>query len=99
MEYKENQIITENEQPNCSVWCNNNGEYHIEKINDNLVIKKNTFTQQEQTQQKIYELKKKLTETDYKAIKYAEGELSEIEYAETKAKRKQWREEITKLGG
>ena len=45
----------------------------------------------------IMELKIKLKETDYKAIKYAEGELSAEEYAETKAQRRAWREEINKL--
>ena len=42
----------------------------------------------------IAELKAKLISTDYQAIKYAEGELTAEEYAETKAKRKAWREEI-----
>ena len=46
---------------------------------------------------KIGILKCKLADTDYKAIKYAEGELSLEEYAETKAQRKAWREEINKL--
>lgn len=46
---------------------------------------------------KISELKQKLAETDYKAIKYAEGELSVEEYAETKSQRRAWREEINKL--
>ena len=45
----------------------------------------------------IAELKYKLQYTDYKAIKYAEGELSAEEYAETKAQRKAWREEIGAL--
>lgn len=46
---------------------------------------------------KIIELKRKLRETDYKAIKYSEGELSAEEYAETKAQRKAWRAEINRL--
>ena len=46
---------------------------------------------------RIAELKQKLQETDYKAIKYSEGELSVEEYAETKAQRRAWREEINKL--
>lgn len=40
-----------------------------------------------------------LKESDYKAIKYAEGEISETEYAPIKAQRKAWREEIGKRGG
>ena len=43
---------------------------------------------------KIAMLKVNLRATDYMAIKYAEGEISSSEYAETKAKRKQWRTEI-----
>ena len=46
---------------------------------------------------RIIELKRLLQSTDYKAIKYAEGELSAEEYAETKAQRKAWREEIRAL--
>ncbi len=38
-----------------------------------------------------------LTMTDYKAIKHAEGWLSEDEYAETKTKRQSYRDEINKL--
>lgn len=45
----------------------------------------------------IYELKQKLFETDYKAIKYAEGWYSDEEYAEVKAQRETWREEIREL--
>ena len=35
-----------------------------------------------------------LTNTDYKAIKYAEGAITEEEFAETKAKRQHWRDMI-----
>lgn len=45
----------------------------------------------------ITELKKKLADTDYKAIKYTEGEISEDEYAETKAQRQAWRDRINEL--
>lgn len=45
----------------------------------------------------IAELKAKLSETDYKAIKYAEGVLSAEEYAETKAQRQAWRDRINEL--
>lgn len=46
---------------------------------------------------RVAELKRKLRETDYKAIKYAEGEITAEEYAETKELRKGWREEINAL--
>ena len=45
----------------------------------------------------INELKKKLFDTDYKAIKYSEGWLTDKEYAEVKAQREEWRKCINKL--
>lgn len=45
----------------------------------------------------ILRLKRLLSETDYKAIKYAEGQLSEEEYAPIKAQRQLWREQINAL--
>lgn len=48
-------------------------------------------------EQRIIELKGKLTETDYQAIKYAEGEMTYAEYASIKEERKAWRNEINEL--
>lgn len=45
----------------------------------------------------IQSLKIKLKNTDYQAIKYAEGQLSESAYAPIKAQRQQWRDEINRL--
>lgn len=45
----------------------------------------------------ISELKKKLFDTDYKAIKYSEGWLTDEEYAEVKAQREEWRKRINEL--
>ena len=45
----------------------------------------------------IEDIQQKLDSTDHEAIKYAEGIISEEEYAETKALRNQWREEIKAL--
>lgn len=42
-------------------------------------------------------LKKQLADTDYQAIKYAEGWLSEEEYAPIKAQRQEWRTQINEL--
>ncbi len=47
--------------------------------------------------EKIAYYKKRLADTDYQAIKYAEGEISAEEYAPIKAKRAEWRAEINKL--
>lgn len=46
---------------------------------------------------KIEKLKKKLEETDYQAIKYAEGLISEEDYKPIKEQRQAWRAEINKL--
>ena len=45
----------------------------------------------------IAELKQNLSNTDYKAIKFAEGELSEQEYASIRTQRREWRAEINRL--
>lgn len=45
----------------------------------------------------INELKANLVKTDYKAIKFAEGEISEENYAEIRLQRRVWREEINNL--
>ncbi len=47
--------------------------------------------------QEIIELKRKLRSTDYKAIKYAEGLISEADYAPIKAEREGYRAEINSL--
>ena len=46
---------------------------------------------------RIKELKLNLAKTDYKAIKFAEGVITEEEYDDTKLKRTAWREEINAL--
>lgn len=48
-------------------------------------------------QAEIETLKKQLSDTDYQAIKFAEGWLSEEEYAPIKAERQEWRNRINEL--
>ena len=48
-------------------------------------------------QRKIDETKAKLSQTDYQAIKYFEGFISEADYAPIKAQRQAWRDEINAL--
>ena len=48
-------------------------------------------------EQQIIGLKIKLRNTDYQAIKFAEGELSAEEFAPIKEQRKAWRAEINQL--
>ncbi len=68
-------------------WIKENGEWlsHEQQNAKNIIY------------EEIQQLKSKLTETDYKAIKYAEGILSDEEYAETKAQRQEWRDKINQL--
>jgi hypothetical protein len=47
----------------------------------------------------ITQLKKALSDTDYKALKYAEGQISESEYSEIKSERQGYRDRINYLEG
>ena len=51
----------------------------------------------EYKQNLIAELKRQLADTDYQAIKFAEGWLSEEEFAPIKAKRQELRNRINEL--
>lgn len=48
-------------------------------------------------EREIAELKARLSETDYKAIKYAEGKYTKEEYAPIDAQREAWRDRINEL--
>lgn len=50
-----------------------------------------------EVQRKIDETKAKLSQTDYQAIKYFEGFISETDYEPIKAQRQAWRDEINAL--
>jgi len=50
-------------------------------------------------EREIAKFKKLLADSDYKAIKYFEGELTEEEFAPIKADRKKWRAKINELEG
>lgn len=71
---------------------------HVEK---ETVVVYVPYTEEElrrrTAQRQIDDLKRNLSETDYKAIKYAEGIITEGEYAPTKAQRQKWRNEINDL--
>ena len=73
-------------------------------INGEFTIKRRTPTSQEikadeivSINKQIQELKQKLSDTDYKAIKYSEGWITEKDYAEVKQQRENWRSTINKL--
>ena len=65
-----------------------NGEYTIEDDGIELTV-----------EQQIAELKAQLASTDYKAIKYAEGWITEEEYAPIRAERQALRDKINELEG
>jgi L-alanine-DL-glutamate epimerase-like enolase superfamily enzyme len=74
------------------------------KINDNGIVREMTpeeiaeMAAFEQTPaQRIEMLKSELASTDYKAIKYAEGWMTDEEYAPIKAARQALRDEINAL--
>lgn len=48
-------------------------------------------------EKRIKELKQLLAGSDYRAIKYAEGYYTKEEYAQYKAQRQEWRDEINRL--
>ena len=73
-------------------------------VDGKFTIKRRTPTVEEikvdetaKINRQIFELKQKLTQTDYKAIKYSEGLLTDKEYAEVRAQRQAWRDEINRL--
>ena len=49
------------------------------------------------TEERLRELHDNLINSDYKAIKYAEGQITPEEYAPIKAQRQAWRDEINIL--
>ena len=106
--YSINQIFTDDEDyASKANWCNENGCYIAEiepkedgtrqfqikqipqKTEDEKVI--------ERYQSEILELKKYLSDTDYKAIKFAEGEITESDYQEVKSQRHDARVRINEL--
>ena len=70
-----------------------NGEY-IEMTEEEIAEIEEQTTAPEQ---QILDLKQMLNDTDYQAIKYAEGWLTDEEYAPIKAQRQEWRDEINRL--
>ena len=73
-------------------------------VDGRFTIKRRTPTVEEikvdeatEINRQIGELKQKLSDTDYKAIKYSEGWLTDEEYAEVKTQREEWRSAINQL--
>ena len=72
------------------------------RVYDNGIVRDMTAEeiaelQKDTPEMQIVELKQQLADTDYKAIKFAEGLISEEDYAPIKKQRQQWRNEINLL--
>lgn len=103
MEYQIDEIFYENENySDRASWCNSHKCY-IERIEDDedgkarYQIKSIPVNEQQVKIDRIDILKQNLKDTDYQAIKHSEGLISEEDYAEMKAQRQSWRDEINEL--
>lgn len=71
-----------------------------EDFNDDLTFNVNKYNKRkikEETLIKIEELKSKLKNTDYIALKAFEGSISEAEFEPVKKQREEWRKEVDAL--
>ena len=93
--YKENVHYPKSEFANICKWRQDHKDYNIDEYSDHLEISKRASTLI--ASGRIKELKQKLFASDYQAIKYSEGFISEEEYAPIKAERQKWRDEINAL--
>ena len=66
-------------------------------LKDKCPHKTQEMIDRENAIQEISQLKKALSDTDYKAIKFAEGEINPEEYLPIKNQRAEWRAKINKL--
>ena len=100
-------FVDDKDYTNKANWCNENGCYieEIEPLENGTrqfqikQIPQKTEDEKliEQYQSEIVELKKYLFDTDYKAIKFAEGEITESDYQEVKSQRHDARVRINEL--
>ena len=92
-------------------WCSNQDEQYNTEIDleelplyilngykyDNGNLVKSELYDSLVARDRIDELKDKLTETDYKVMKYMEGQLDEEDWLIIKSQRQAWRDEINRL--
>lgn len=77
--------------------CEQNKGKELKVVDGKVVAVERIITEQEKVKTRICELKYKLQETDYQAIKHFEGYLTDYEYEPIKAQRQAWRDEINEL--
>ena len=100
-------FVDDKDYTNKAKWCNEHNCYieEIEAKEDGTrqfqikQIPQKTEDEKlvEQYQSEIIEIKKYLVDTDYKAIKFAEGEITESDYQEVKSQRHDARVRINEL--
>ena len=73
-----------------------NGHYYPKEL---CPMKTEQDLLKDQYRLEITQLKKQLSDSDYKAIKYAEGQISEEDYASVRAERQGYRDRINYLEG
>ena len=71
-----------------------NGDYYVKEL---CPMKTEEDHLRDQYRLEITQLKKALSDTDYKAIKYAEGQISESEYSAIRELRQGYRDRINEL--
>ena len=81
------------------LFCEQSKGKELKVIDGKVVAVERVITEEEKAQTRIAELKSLLASTDYQAIKYAEGQISHVDYEPTKLQRQAWRDEINSLGG
>ena len=79
--------------------CEQNKGKELKVVDGKVVAVERVITEEQIKANRIAELKELLSDTDYQAIKFAEGELTAEEYEPMRLQRKAWREEIRSLGG
>ena len=79
------------------LFCEQAKGKELKVVDGKVVAVEHLPTEQEKAQIRIAELKQKLQETDYQAIKHFEGYLTDYEYEPIKTQRQAWRDEINEL--
>lgn len=79
------------------LFCEQAKGKELKVVDGKVVAVEHIQTEQERAEIRIAELKQKLQETDYQAIKHFEGYLTDHEYEPIKTQRQAWRDEINEL--
>ena len=77
--------------------CEQSKGKELKVVDGKVVAVEKVITEEEKAKIRIAELKSLLAETDYKAIQFAEGEITAEDFEPIKLQRRNWRVEINKL--